>query len=290
MRGLLRVTPRLVQCTGSLAVVNVVVRVLVAVTFSTFFSNVRVTFISSGGLHFRVSHGDRDVGSHVLSVFFRGPGGFVSAVLMKGGVTLIVCNVLVTRIVRRGLLTKLVSGRFLLMLVRAVVSALVVLIAKRFLPGALFGVGPGFALGVFTIPACVYCILLCPVDGFTSKVSGVLLCVVNVGAGGRTGRGTFAGISLSCFVRDDVRSIRGRRSVSARIGVFRGTLSFSGVEVESYVMPEARVITVRCKAPVRRLGTHFVRDKVDGVVICGRGVSGVVNCVRSSRVFHRRAS
>lgn len=261
---------------------------MVAVLFSTFFSKVRVTFISMSGLHFRVRHG-KNVASHVLSVFFGGPGRFVSAVLINGGVTLIVCNVLVTRVVNRGLLTNFVSGRFLVILTRAIVSALVVLIAKRFLPGALFGVGPGVMLGIFTIPLFVYCIILCPVSGLSSNLSYVFLHVFNVGMGGSTSSGTFKGISLSCFMRDDVSGTRGRRRLSARIGVFRGTLSFSGVGVHSYVIPHARIITISLAASLSRLGDHFVRSNVSGVVMCSNGVSGIINCVRSSRVFHTPA-
>lgn len=265
--------------------VDVVICLLVAVTFSTFFSNVRVTFISISGLHFRLRQGKK-LSSEVLSMFFGGPGGFVSAVLINGGMTLIVCNVLVTRVVKSGLLSKFVAGRFLVMLIRAVVSALVVLIANRFLPGALFGVGPGLMLGMYTIPLFVYCVVLCPVSGLSSKLSCVFLHLFKVGVGGRTSTGTFNGISLSCFMRSNVSGTSGDSRLSARIGVFRGTLSFSAVGVQSYVIPHARMITISLSASLRSLGDHFMRSKVSGVVICSKGVSGMMKCVRSSRVFH----
>lgn len=264
--------------------VSAIVFLLVAVTFSTFFSKVRVTFISMSGLHFRVREGS-NIASDVVSCFLHGPGGFVSAVLINGGVTLIVCNVLVTRVVRIGLLTKVVSGRFMVILIRAMVSALVVLMANRFLPGALFGVGPGLVLEMYTVPLFVYCIVLFPISGFTSKLSCLFLQVFKVGMGGRTSTGTFNGISLSCFVRSDVRGTRDRRRLSTRMGVFRGTLSFSGVGVHSYVMPHARIMTMSLVAALRRLGYLFIRSNVSGVVMCSKGVSGIIKCVRSSRVF-----
>lgn len=174
----------------------------------------------------------------------------------------------------------------MVMLMRAIVSALVVLIAKRFLPGALFGVGPGLTLGIYTIPLFVYCIILCPVSGFSSKISCLFLHLFKVGIGGRTSTGTFNGMSLSCFIRSDVSGTRDRRALSARIGVFRGTLSFSTIGVHSYVIPQARIMTITLSASLRRLGNQFIRSNVSGVVICSNGVSGIIKCVRSSRVFH----
>ncbi len=148
-------------------------RVVVVLLFSTFFSNVRVTFISSGGLHIRLSHAGGNAATHVLALFCSHPRSFVSALLIKGGVTLIICNVLVTSIISDLVVAplRLARGRKLRIILRALVSALVILIAKRFLPGALFGVGPGRVLRVFSIPTFIVCVLLCPMSGFADTVS-----------------------------------------------------------------------------------------------------------------------
>lgn len=264
--------------------VNTLACVLVSLTFSTFFSKVRVTFVSSGGLHFRLSGGRGDLADGVLSVFCQGPRRFVSAVLIKGGVTLIICNLRVT-VVLRPLVTHIMGGRTLVILARSVVSAVLVLFAKRFVPGAIFGLGPGFSLALFSMPLLVVCIILCPISGFSSLLSFLVLGVTNMGGIANSARQTLNGISLSCFVRRDVRSTPRGSSVSARMGVFRGTLSFSGIHLHSYVIPHARVITYSGATTLRRLHSHFMRAKLSGVLICGRGVSSVIKCVRSSRVF-----
>lgn len=137
---------------------DLVIDVLVAVIFSTFFDKVRVTFISSGHVLTRVSGRGGKLARQLLSLFCGRPGKFIDAVLINGGVTLMMCNVLVTHLFSGAVFTNLSSN--IGIAYSAVLSALVILFANRFLPGALFGSGPGQLLSVFDPFTCLYCIVL----------------------------------------------------------------------------------------------------------------------------------
>ena len=155
-----------------------VIGILVAMVFSAFFSGMEIAFVSSNRMQAEVDKDKAGFAARPLSVFYRHPNNFVSAMLVGNNIALVVYGILIAKFFDNTIFRGFDAA--FTVPADTILSTLIVLFTGEFLPKALFKSNPNRLLTVFAFPAFICYILLWPISRFCTFLSKLLLRILGV--------------------------------------------------------------------------------------------------------------
>jgi len=139
---------------------------LIALTFSAFFSGLEFAFISANKLELELMKEKGGWLNKTIYNFYKKPDYFLGTTLMGNNIALVIYGILFAKLVDVPIANAMgmESSSSVILLIDTVLSTIVVLFLGEYIPKNLFGINPTGALRVFAIPfQLIYWLLSLPV-------------------------------------------------------------------------------------------------------------------------------
>ena len=137
-----------------------ILKVLVILLLSAFFSGVEIAFVSANKLKLELDKKSDKFSAKIIAYFSKNESDFIASMLVGNNIALVVYGIMMTDILS---LELYFDPGIPLLLVQTVITTLIVLVTAEFLPKAIFRIYPNHILRFFSIPIWIFFILFRPI-------------------------------------------------------------------------------------------------------------------------------
>ncbi len=268
---------------------HILLKILIAMAFSAFFSGMEIAFVSANKLRFEMDRNSHSVSSRMLSVFFYKPKDFISAMLVGNNIALVIYGILMSQLIESELPDGLADNRFLLVLVQTILSTIIILFAGEFLPKNLFKIDPNFTLDFLAFPTLLCYVVLYPIARFASAIGCGLLRLAGVRTDKEASERAFTKIDLDYFIQSSLPATPNRQEIDPEIKIFQNALDFSNVKTRDCIVPRTEIVAVSDEASLEELKARFIESGVSKLIVYKDNIDNIVGYIHSSEMFHAPA-
>lgn len=263
---------------------SIIVYLLIAMTFSAFFSGMEIAFVSVDKLRFELER-KGGLSSRILSVFLKNPNDFISTMLVGNNIALVVYGILMAQVIGDNVLSGFIDNHFVMVLIQTIISTLIILVTGEFLPKTLFKINPNLVLNVCAVPLFVCYVVLYPVSKFSSGVSYLFLRLFGVKVTKGASAKAFSKVDLDYFVQSSIDNADSREELDAEVKIFQNALDFSTIRIRDCIVPRTEVVAVDVTASLDELKSWFIESGISKVIVYDGNIDNVVGYIHSSEMF-----
>lgn len=263
---------------------SIIVYLLIAMTFSAFFSGMEIAFVSVDKLRFELER-KGGLSSRILSVFLKNPNDFISTMLVGNNIALVVYGILMAQVIGDNVLSGFIDNHFVMVLIQTIISTLIILVTGEFLPKTLFKINPNLVLNVCAVPLFVCYVVLYPVSKFSSGVSYLFLRLFGVKVTKDASAKAFSKVDLDYFVQSSIDNADSREELDAEVKIFQNALDFSTIRIRDCIVPRTEVVAVDVTASLDELKSWFIESGISKVIVYDGNIDNVVGYIHSSEMF-----
>lgn len=260
-----------------------IIYLLIAMTFSAFFSGMEISFVSVDKLRLEMET-KGGISSRILSLFYKHPNDFISTMLVGNNIALVIYGILMAQVI--GELMGLPSEDFTTVLVQTLISTFIILVVGEFLPKAVFKLNPNLFLRIFAAPLLVCYIILYPVSKFTSIVSCLFLRIFGVKVSKDVSQKAFGKVDLDYFVQSSIDNAADNKELDTEVKIFQNALDFSNIKIRDCIVPRTEIVSVDLDTSLEELKNLFVESGNSKVIVYDGNIDNIVGYIHSSEMFH----
>lgn len=263
---------------------SIIIYLLIAMTFSAFFSGMEIAFVSVDKLRFELER-KSGLSSRILSLFFKRPNDFISTMLVGNNIALVIYGILMAQIIGENLLAGFIANHFIMVLVQTIISTLIILVTGEFLPKTLFKINPNLVLNVCAVPLFLCYIILYPISIFASGLSYLFLRIFGMKVSKEASAKAFGKVDLDYFVQSGIDNASNSEELDTEVKIFQNALDFSTIKIRDCIVPRTEVVSVDLQTTLEDLKTRFVESGISKIIVYDGNIDNVVGYIHSSEMF-----
>lgn len=263
---------------------NLVVELLITMTFSAFFSGMEIAFVSSNKLRFEMDKSN-SITSRILSVFYKNSNNFISTMLVGNNIALVIYGILMAKLIDYHLLQGLIQNDFFRVLIETIISTLIILVTGEFMPKTLFKINPNLTLSIFALPAYFCYIILYPISKFAAGVSGIFLRLLGTKVNKEDSDKAFSKVDLNYFIQSSIDEKDKKEEIDTDIQIFQNALDFTNVKIRDCMVPRTEIVAVPYEASIDELMDRFVESGISKIIIFRDNLDHIIGYIHSSEMF-----
>lgn len=257
---------------------------LVAMTFSAFFSGMEIAFVSSNRMLAEMERENRNsLVSRALKVFYRHPSNFVSTMLVGNNIALVIYGILFARLFDNTLFQDLNAGARVT--ADTLLSTLVVLFTGEFLPKTFFKSNPNRLLTFFAPAAWLCYVILWPVSRFSTTLARGLMRLTGIRLEKENEDEEFSKVDLDYLVQSSIDNARDDTEIDSEVRIFQNALDFSELRVRDSMKPRTEIDAVEDTATLAELKALFVESGHSKIIVYHEDIDHIVGYVHSYDLF-----
>ena len=254
---------------------------------SAFFSGMEIAFVSSNRMLAEMDREGNSIAKNIISRFYNHPNGFVSTMLVGNNIVLVVYGILVARLFDNTIFSSLDDG--MKVTADTLLSTLVILFTGEFLPKILFKNNANRLLSVFSVPACLFYIILWPISRFSTLVSKCLLRLVGIRMETESDDDGFSKVDLDYLVQSSIENAQSDDEINEEVKIFQNALDFSDCKVRDCMVPRTEVNAVDVNdCTVDELMQKFVESGNSKIIVYDSDIDHIIGYIHSSEMFRNR--
>jgi putative hemolysin len=260
-----------------------IIGILVALTFSAFFSGMEIAFVASNRMLAEMGKDKNNPVQRITNYFFRHANDFVSTMLVGNNIALVIYGILIANYfdntIFRGFDPSFTVPADTLL------STIIVLFTGEFLPKVLFKSAPNRWLSLFAIPAFLCYVLLWPISRFATMISHAILCLVGVKVKKVDEEGEFSKVDLDYLVQASIDSTD-NKDIEPEMELFQNALDFSETRVRDCMIPRTEVQAVDiADCTLDNLKQKFIESGHSKLIVYKDDIDHIVGYIHSSEMF-----
>lgn len=263
---------------------GLIIQLLIAMTFSAFFSGMEIAFVSSNKLRFEMDR-NNSWPTRILSIFYHNPNNFISTMLVGNNIALVIYGILMAQLIEHYILDGLITNEAALVTIETLASTGLILITGEFIPKTLFKINPNFTLRIFAFPAFTCYILLYPISRFSTLISTCILRISGIRINKEESEKAFTKVDLDYFIQSSIDESADEKEIDPEIRIFQNALDFSNVKIRDCMVPRTEIIAVDMKATLDELKTAFIAHGISKVIVYNESIDNIIGYVHSSDLF-----
>ena len=263
---------------------DIIIQIIITLTFSAFFSGMEIAFVSSNKLRFELEKMNSNVTSQILSLFYRHPNDFISTQLVGNNIALVIYGILMAELIEQKLLAGIVENEFLLVLIQTIISTIIVLFTGEFMPKTLFKINPNTSLQLFAIPAFICYVVLFPISKFASLLSNGILRIAGVRVNKERSNIAFTKVDLDYFIQSSIES-KDEEEIETEVKIFQNALDFSSIKIRDCIVPRTEIIAVEFDTGLDELKSRFIESGISKVIVYKENIDNIIGYIHSSEMF-----
>lgn len=262
---------------------NLIICLLSAIALSAFFSGIEIAFLSSNKLRFEMERRDK-LSMRILSRFYHHPDRFIITMLAGNKLAFVVYGLLMTTLVRK-YMGGLMPYEGIQIVLCIAMATLIMLLGGEFVPKAIFKIDPRFMLRLFSLPACIFYILLSPFSRLAIFLSSCLLRLFGIPINKEENEQTFTKIDLGHLIQSSIDESTNEEEIEPEVQIFQNALDFSDIKIRDCLIPRTEIIAVDIEVPVKELKAIFIQKGVSKIIVYKENIDNVIGYIHSSEMF-----
>lgn len=250
--------------------------------FSAFFSGIEIAFISANRLQLELDRNSEKLSSKIISFFSKNESDFITTMLVGNNISLVVFGIVMTKILTPDL-AHYFSSEFSLLLIQTLITTFFVLVTAEFLPKAIFRIYPNRIIQIFSIPICMFFILLRPIAILMLKFSEWILKFI-FKQDTRISKQVFGRKDLGEFLSNLTLS-NGSSESNAEVEMLKNALHLTDKRLRECMLPRTDIVALDVGSSVEDLKKMFIETKLSKIIIFKENIDQVIGYVHSSDLF-----
>lgn len=270
---------------------NLLIIILVAILFLTFFSGMETAFISANKLRLELDKNSNPLNSKVLKLILADSGHFSATILIGNLLSMVIYGIAIT-----GLLgpffSEITQSIFVNILLQTLVAAFMLLAFAEFIPKTVFRIYPNAFLNIFAFPLAFFHFLFYPVTRFSIGIIHLILKknrVTNMDKDPKVM--VFSRVDLDELVTEpDKKGFEKKNNIEKEVKLFKNALDFSKVKLREIMVPRPEIEMLEVNADINELKQKFVETGFSRILIYENNIDNIIGYVASSIIFQNPES
>ncbi len=259
--------------------------IAITMVMSAFFSGMEIAFVSSNRMLAEMDKDKNGLVQKILSVFYHHPNGFVSTMLVGNNIVLVLYGILIASFFDNTLFSGMDVG--FTVPADTILSTLIILFTGEFLPKTLFKNNANRLLGMFSVPAYLFYIILWPISRFSTFASKKLLRLVGIKMEKENDDEGFSKVDLDYLVHTSIEGAKNEDDIEDEVKIFQNALEFSDVKVRDCMVPRTEINAVDINEAGRdELLQKFIESGNSKIIVYNEDIDHIVGYIHSSEMFH----
>ncbi len=263
-----------------------IIIIVLTLIFLAFFSLSELTFLSTNRLLIELNRKITPLHNKITEKFYKNPGIFISAIISGYHITLIVFVIFMAKTTTSGI-KQWVDNLYLIWLIQILISTIIVIIIREFLPKILLRMNPVFILNILTIPLAVFYVILYPFSILTQSISNSLIKKTLKIKEGLPETDSDIGIDLDHLISDQQEKAYEDDPSPKEIKFFKNALDFSNVKIRECLVPRTDLQAVEEKESLENIKIKFIESGLSKILIYKDTIDNIIGYVHVSALFHK---
>ena len=255
---------------------------ILTLLFSAFFSGVEIAFISANKLKLELDKNSGKFPANIITYFSKNESDFITTMLVGNNIALVVYGIIMTKILTPEIQIYLQSD-VVLLLAQTIITTLIILVTAEFLPKAIFRIYPNQILRMFSIPICLFFILLRPVAWLMLYLAKAVLKHL-LGQKIEKGRQVFGKVDLDAYL-SDLKSTDGDEENRVEVEMLQNVLDLTNKKLRECMIPRTKIVAMDMLSPIQEIKSKFIETKLSKILIYKGSIDRVIGYVHSSDLF-----
>ncbi len=264
---------------------DIIIELLITMTFSAFFSGMEIAFVSSNKLRFEMEKSN-NISTRILTVFYNNPNNFISTMLVGNNIALVIYGILMAEIIENKILANIMTNEALLVITQTIISTLIILITGEFLPKTIFKINPNLTLKYLCIPTYICYLVLYPISKFSAMLSTTILMLTGKKIKREDREKAFSKVDLDYLIESSYDENNNEKEIEPEIQIFRNALDFSNIKVKDCMIPRTEIIAVETGTPKNEILRVFVDSGLSKIIVFRDNIDNIIGYIHSSEMFN----
>lgn len=264
---------------------DIIIELLITMTFSAFFSGMEIAFVSSNKLRFEMEKSN-NISTRILTVFYNTPNNFISTMLVGNNIALVIYGILMAEIIENKILANIMTNEALLVITQTIISTLIILITGEFLPKTIFKINPNLTLKYLCIPTYICYLVLYPISKFSAMLSTTILMLTGKKIKREDREKAFSKVDLDYLIESSYDENNNEKEIEPEIQIFRNALDFSNIKVKDCMIPRTEIIAVETGTPKNEILRVFVDSGLSKIIVFRDNIDNIIGYIHSSEMFN----
>lgn len=266
---------------------DIIIELIITMTFSAFFSGMEIAFVSSNKLRFEMEK-TNNFSTKILTIFYQNPNNFISTMLVGNNIALVIYGILMAEIIEQHLLAGIITNEAILVVTQTIISTLIILITGEFMPKTLFKINPNFTLRILCIPTFLCYLVLYPISKFSSILSTTILRLAGKKIKNEDSEKAFSKVDLDYLIESSIDNTIKENEIEPEIQIFRNALDFSNIKVKDCMIPRTEIIAVETGTPKEEIMKVFIDSGLSKLIVFKDNIDNIIGYIHSSEMFNTR--
>lgn len=266
---------------------DIIIELIITMTFSAFFSGMEIAFVSSNKLRFEMEK-TNNFSTKILTIFYQNPNNFISTMLVGNNIALVIYGILMAEIIEQHLLAGIITNEAILVVTQTIISTLIILITGEFMPKTLFKINPNFTLRILCIPTFLCYLVLYPISKFSSILSTTILRLAGKKIKKEDSEKAFSKVDLDYLIESSIDNTIKENEIEPEIQIFRNALDFSNIKVKDCMIPRTEIIAVETGTPKEEIMKVFIDSGLSKLIVFKDNIDNIIGYIHSSEMFNTR--
>ena len=262
----------------------------ITILLSVFFSGMEIAFVSANKLWLEPNKQSGPLISKLLKTVTANTGKYAATMMTGNNVALVIYGISFAGLTAT-ILENHVKSEWLTILLTIIISTLVILIFREFLPKILFHIVPNTLLKIFLIPLSFFFFLLYPLTRFTIGITNFIMKWIFKVDVKTNNNQIFSRIDLNEFVSEKNSSLSEIKDFNeTEIKLFKNALDFSKVKLREIMVPRTEIEMLEVNSSIVELRQKFVETGYSRIIFYDKNIDNIIGYVHSSVIFKNPSS
>ncbi|MDR0506549.1 MAG: hemolysin family protein [Dysgonamonadaceae bacterium] len=265
---------------------DLIIKILITLLFSAFFSAAEIAFVSSNKLLFELENKKKSLTSRILNIFYAHPNQYISAMLVGNNIALVCYGLLMTILLTPLINALLTTNDMLTLVIQSIVATTFILFAGEFMPKTVARINPNIFLSIFALPLFIIYIILYPFSKLISSLAGSVLRTFGIKLSTIKEK-TFGREDLDYFIQKTIEESPENAELDQEVRLFQNAMEFSAMKIRDCTVPRTEIVAVEKDAATEELISLFVKTGLSKIVVYQDDIDNIVGYIHSSELFTR---
>ena len=261
--------------------------IVICLILSAFFSGVEIAYISSNKVYLGIEKMQDTFVSRILFKLTKNPSKFITTMLIRNNIALVVYGILMSNLVLDFLITEGFSGPFwLVFLIQIAFTSIIIILTSEFLPKIFFQIYANTLIKFLAVPAYFFYQIFYYISSSIIWASNIILKFF-FGIKDSDEQLLFSKIELGNYITEQMKSIENQEAVDSEIQIFQNALEFSGVKARDIMNPRTEIAAVEVHDTLIELRQLFVETGYSKILVYQNSLDDIIGYVHSFDLFKK---
>ena len=261
---------------------NSLIVIFVSIFFTTFFSGMKICYISSNKFKLELDKKQSNsFSAFLLQRILHSPSNFILTMIVGKIISLVICVTFIANLLESKI-EIYIQSPFLILLIQTLISFIIILFAAEFFPKIFFRFYANRLLKISVIPLTFFHFLLLPIVKVALLISKRGLKIIGI---------TMLKDSMHLAKMNLKENLKLNfnqyinKNIDVEAQIFQNALDFSNITLRESMLPRTEIIAIEASKPIDELINIFIKTKLSKVLIFKENIDNIIGYTHSNEIF-----